>query len=240
MLDIPEQLKWYMPLNLGTGSGLSAWRLSVDDVTGCIEIKRSPLIQLSVVLGGLFIGTFLLVCLIGMYISDEPVDKEKPFAIAVMILCPLLSVCAFVALDIFCTMADCKYWTEPIRFRYDSHNGELLFPRENITYGVGDYKKIILGCVSGYDLQINVPWYNKRRRYFRAHTQIFVLILDQNDEWKRYNLSNDRVSWQNNKSGSRQFIKLADLLGQHLQFEQFVKGYSTDKCYVQQQGNDGV
>jgi hypothetical protein len=82
-------------------------------------------------------------------------------------------------------------------------------------------------------MQINVPWYNKKKLW--AKTQMFMLVLEKNGDWKRYNLSDDSLlSWQTDESGSKQLIKLADLLRQHLPFEQFVRDYSSHECHEQQ------
>jgi hypothetical protein len=62
-------------------------------------------------------------------------------------------------------------------------------------------------------------------------TQIFMLVLDKNDNWKRYNFSDDSAnfSW-----GRKRFLKIVDRLQPFLSFDQFVKEYSFDECYEQQ------
>ena len=130
----------------------------------------------------------------------------------------------------------------PLRFRLNPQNGELLFLKENITYGAGDYVKLVLGCVRGSKVE-TVRWFaswltGKKVMHSRS-TQIFMLVLNQNGEWQRYNLTDDYNSgsnkWKTSESGSKQFLQLADLLRQHLVFETFVKNYSLDECYEQQQ-----
>ena len=241
MPEIPEQLKWYTPLKLGVGSGLLTWRISVDDWTGCIEIKRASFVRISTVLLSLLPCAFISWCLFGMYTSEELIDEARPFIFVAMILSPLFIVLAFVALDNFCSMADSRYWNEPLRFRFDPQRGELFFPRENITYRAGDYANLVVGCVRGSDMRglikrFGAWWDINKQRRLRIQTQIFMLVFDKNDQWRRYTLSSDDmwVAWITPESGSKQFLQLADLLQQHLSFETFVKDYSLDECYEQQ------
>jgi len=246
MPEIPEQLKWYTPLNLGVGTGLSNWKISVDEMTSYIEIKRTPLVRLSIVLSALLFGAILSGMLFALYIDDDFIEEGKPFLFYAMILVPPLFVAVFVALDILCSLADSRHWNGPLRFRYNFQNGELFFSRENVIYRAGDYEKLILGCVRGADmegyaknfggmwsLEWNVKSLNRRR--LRQQTQIFMLVFDNNGEWQRHNLADDDwVTWWGKESGSRQFIRIANLLERHLLFERFVKDYSLDECYEQQ------
>ena len=239
MPEIPDPLKWYTPLKLGVGSGQSSWCVSVDEMTGCIEISRGPFVRFSTVLLSLLPCAFISCCLFGMYTSEELIDEARPFIFVAAILSPPFIVLAFVALDNFCSMADSRYWNEPIRFRFDPQNSELFFPRENMIYRAGDYTKLVLGCVRGADMEgylkkFGTWWNTKGQRRLRFQTQIFMLVLDRNDQWQRYNLADDVVKWKTSESGSKQFLQLADLLRRHLSFETFVKEYSLDECYEQQ------
>ena len=238
MLDIPEQLKWYTPLGLKNSHNElgTAWRVLVDQTTSCVEIKCAPLIRLSAVLAGFFLGAFTTggLFVVGNY--DPVTDDTSVF----FIFLPLMIV-VLVSLDAFTTLVDSRYWKGSLRFRFNPQNGELFFPRENMTYGAGDYAKIVLGCVHGTEViafkGIRVWWAGKFVARARS-TQLFMLVLDQNGEWKRYNFSDDHDSdfkkWKTSESGSKQFFQLADLLRQHLSFETFVKDYSLDECYEQQ------
>jgi len=245
MSEIPEQLKWYTPLKLGAGSGLSNWRISADEMTSCIEIKRTPPVRLSVVLSALLFGVLLSGMLFALYIDDDFIEAGKPFLFYAMILVPPLFVAVFVTLDILCSLADSRYWKGPLRFCYNFQNGKLSFSRENVTYRAGDYEKLILGCVRGADMAWltknffgiwRIEWNVKslRRRQPRLQTQIFMLVFDNNGEWQRYNLADDWVTWWDKESGSRKFMQVAEQLERHLLFDRFVKDYSLDECYEQQ------
>ena len=60
MPSIPEQLKWYTPLGFGASSGGPAvWHVSVDEMTGCVEIKRAPLFKLAAVMMGIIVGAII-------------------------------------------------------------------------------------------------------------------------------------------------------------------------------------
>jgi len=241
MPDIPEQLKWYTPLRLDAYSGVFAiWRVTVDEMTGNIEIKRAPLIKLSSVLLGIALGVIVWGGFFFVGEGDFILDLEE--LIIGLVFFSLLIICVIVPLDAFCTTANSRHWKGPLRFRFASTNGELFFPREDVTYyGRENYSKIVLGCIRGVDMKgafkMGIAWVKlgrKRSNSFEETTQIFMLVLDQNGEWKRYNLADDTVRWRSKESGSKQFVQFADLLRQHLSFEQFVKDYSLDECYEQQ------
>jgi hypothetical protein len=227
-----------------------AWRLSVDQKTGCVEIKRAPLVRLPTVLFGIALGA---IAVIGLFIafSFEPTDDAElsRCRMLVMVCSTPLCSCVFVPLDASTTLINSRYWKGSLRFRFDPQSGELFFPRENVTYGAGDYSKLVLGCVRGTeraspDKFFGMRLTRKKSVAIAKSTQIFMLVLDQNDVWQRYNLADDHNSdsntWKTSESGNKQFTKLADLLHRHFSFEQFVKDYSKDECYEQQQGTDKV
>jgi len=242
MPPIPEPMKWYTPLGLRQSRNeLSvAWRVLVDQVTDCVEIKRSPLVKLPAVLFGTCLGVFASIV---FAFNFEPPDNAEMACdqIFVIVLTPPFMILVGVALDAWTTQVNSRYWKGPLRFRYDSRNGELLFPRENVTYRQGDYSKLVLGCVRGAEMVTAKGLWGVKKVARGKSTQIFMLVLDQNDEWKRYNLCDDYNSdsnkWKTNESGSKQFIKVAEILRQHFQFEQFIKDYSKDECYTQQHGS---
>ena len=136
MPEIPDPLKWYLPLNIASGGLDVAWQMSVDPTTGCVR-------------------------------GAEAMEAED--------------------------------------FR---------------MFGLRVWRAV-----------------GKRARV--RSTQIFMLVLNQSGEWQRYNLADDHNSdsnkWKTSESGSKQFLQLADLLRQHLSFETFVKDYSLEECYEQQQ-----
>ena len=67
-------------------------------------------------------------------------------------------------------------------------------------------------------------------------TQIFMLVLDKNNEWQRYNLTDDCIAhWT--KLGSKQFLGIVEKLQPLLECEVFVKDYSKDECFAQQNSN---
>jgi len=245
MPEIPEQLKWYTPLNIGSGALDMAWRVSIGE-TGYIEIKRALLFRFSGVLVGIVIGVICTGILFPVYAFDLEGDGKEPFLIGVMVLTLPFTIFLFVALDAFCTLENSKYWKGSLRFRFNPQNGELFFSRENVTYGAGDYAKLVLGCVRGTEVMeaedfrmfgLRV-WRTVGKRARVRSTQIFMLVLNQNSEWQRYNLADDYNSdsnkWKTSELGNKQFLQLADLLQQHLSFETFVKDYSLDECYEQQ------
>ena len=220
ILEIPEQLKWFQPLKLGFGTGMSSWKVSADEATGSIEIKSTPFFKLSTVLTSLIFGALLSGMTYSLYTDEDLIAEARPFVFWAMILFPPLTVFTFVALDIFCTVADSRLWNGHLRFRFNLLNGELFFGRENITYRREDYSKLILGCVRGTS--------SRDRRGNK--TQIFMLVLDKNEQWNRHNFSNDAwITWRTTESGSKQFKKVADLLRPHLEFDEFVKAYSQDE-----------
>jgi hypothetical protein len=247
MLEIPEKLKWYMPLGLKNSQNeLSiAWRTSVDQMTGCIEIKRAPLVRLPGVLFGIGLGAFAFVMLFVLK-SVEPTDDAELLHVQMlwMILSPPFLFFVAVGLDATATLRNSRYWKGSLRFRFNPQNGELFFPRENVTYSRMDYSKLVLGCIRGREIVWNEKIFGvrlKRKKGVarRRSTQIFMLVLDQNDEWHRYNLADDYNSdsnaWKTSESGNKHYVKLVDQLQSLLTFDQFVRDYSRDECCTQQQ-----
>ena len=123
-LAIPEQLKWYTPLGLqNSQSELSiAWCTSVDDMTGCIEIKRAPFVKLSAALCGIMIGTFATGILSLVYIFDLGREDAEPLLVSIMFSVLPFTIFLLVALDAFCTLLNSRYWKGSLRFRFDPHN----------------------------------------------------------------------------------------------------------------------
>ena len=130
----------------------------------------------------------------------------------------------------FCVLLDSGDWND-LRFRFNPQNGELFFGKAKATYRREDYSKLIFGCVRGYNKEdAHKEW------GLLLLTQIFVLVLDKNDGWQRYTLSDDTVVWKTHESGSKQFIKIVECLQPFLTFDQFIKEYSLDECSEQQDG----
>ena len=240
MPEIPEKLKWYQPLGLAIFNGPLPWRVSVDEMSGIIEIKRAPLVKAFPIIMGICFGVVIGGVFWVIY-SYAPVDEEVKFVlVGCMIFFPLLMILGFPAVDALITVSNSSHWKGTLRFRYSLQNGELFFPRENMTYRREDYSKIVLGCARGTEMK---GAFKKLGVWMKPHgrgqglvptTQIFLLVLDKNDEWKRYNLSRDWVPWSTRQSGSKSFMKVANCLRSHLEFEEFVKDYSQDECFAQQ------
>lgn len=245
MPEIPKQLKWYVPLGLGSVNGPPVWRVSADHRTGCVEIKRAPLLKFFSVMMGLFFGVLIVGALFAIR-TYLPLDKEGETVVAfAMIFFPPFMLFAFVALDALVTVMNSQHWNGPLRFRFDPQNGEMFFPRENVTYRQGNYSKLILGCVRGADMKgafktFGVWMKQKKDGTLAQTTQIFMLVLDDNNEWKRYHLADDWVPWPTGESGSKQFMNLTTKLRQFLLFDEFVKDYSMDECYEQQRDSVGT
>ena len=145
-------------------------------------------------------------------------------------------------------MMNSQHWKGPIRFRYDSRDGILFFPRENATYQQKDCQRIVLSCVRGYDKR---GWSKTMGVYYKAGTtykrgmpfrcseegsvtQIFMLVLDEHDEWHRHDIADDWAFWRTRESGSKQFEKVVKKLQHLLECEVFIKDYSVDECFAQQ------
>ena len=239
MPEIPEKLKWYQPLGLAIFNGPLPWRVSVDEMSGIIEIKRAPLVKAVPIIMGICFGVVIGGVFWAIY-SSALVDEEVKFVlVGGMIFFPLLMILGFPAIDALITVANSSHWKGPLRFRYGLQNGEMFFPRENVTYRREDYSKIVLGCVRGADMKgafkkFGTWWKKKGDGSLAQITQVFLLVLDKNDEWKRYNLSDDWVPWPTRQSGSKSFTKVANCLRPHLEFEVFVRDYSLDECFAQQ------
>jgi hypothetical protein len=239
MPEIPDPLKWYTPLKLGYPTEPPTWRMSVDKNTSGIAIKRVFMLRPHILLVTFLMGTIGIGMCFVFYAFDLIGADEKPALIAWIIF--LLPAALFIVmlLDIFAVWNCSRYWKGSLRFRFNPQNGELFFSRENVTYGAGDYTKLIFCCIRGATMAGAVK---RRNEWFdcigeellKQGTQIYMLVLDNNSEWQRYNLADDVVKWKTSESGSKQFLQLADLLRQHLSFETFVKDYSLDECYEQQ------
>jgi len=222
MPEIPEKLKWYQPQYRWGRivNGPIPWRIYVDDMTGCVEIKRTPLLHIywvivGMVAAGIFGGA-------GYYVSLKFGDA---FSTIFMICFPLAMLVFMPAVGALGVWVDSTYWNGPLRFRYEPQNGELFFAKEKITYRPEDYSKLVLGCVEGAD--INKDEYNPT-------VQFFILVLDKNENWHRYTLSDDNVSWS---WGHKRFTQVVERLQPLLEFEVFVKEYSKDECFAQQNSN---
>jgi hypothetical protein len=138
------------------------------------------------------------------------------------------------------TMINAKVEQVGLTFRYTSKKGELVFPKNNAIYRPENYKKLIFGCVRGWDMRrfhrgIGGMWVSKaKKRYTGYNTQHFMLVLDKDDKWKRYDIASEYVVWDKGQAGSQMFIELVDQLRPHLDFDVFVKDYSQDECFEQQ------
>jgi hypothetical protein len=225
MPEIPEKLKWYQPQNrwCRTENMPFTWRIVVDDMTGCVEIKRAPLFSLpwaivSFVVASIFFG-------VGYWCFYNGQVKAGTF----MTVFPAILFPFMLAVGALGVWEDSTHWNGPLRFRFTSQNGELFFAKENVTYKPDDYTKLILGCVGGADRR------DEHRNMDIHYTiQFFMLILDKNDEWQRYNLADDNVP---RSRGRGRFKQVVDQLQPLLLFGQFVDDYSEDECYAQQNGN---
>ena len=239
MPEIPEKLKWYQPLGLGSTNGPPPWRVYADEMSGNIEIKRAPLVKAASVVLGVFLAAVIGGACFAIYFYAPVDEKAKPVLIGCMIFFPLLMIFGIPAVDALMTVMNSFHWKGTLRFRYNTQNGELFFSRENVTYRREDYSKIVLGCVRGADMKgafkkFGTWWKKKGDGSLAQITQVFLLVLDKNDEWKRYNLSDDWVPWSTRQSGSKSFTKVANCLRPHLEFEEFVRDYSLDECFAQQ------
>ncbi|MCL2710384.1 MAG: hypothetical protein FWE95_05850 [Planctomycetaceae bacterium] len=239
MSEIPEQLKWYTPLRIGAGTGRPNWRVSVDEMTGCIEIKRTSLIHFVDILAVIFFCALISGGLYAAY-TYAPIPEEMQIALfgSMVLVSPFLIF--VVVMNAFLRRRkDSQFWNGSIRFRFDPQTSELFFPRENVTYRPTDCSKLILGCVRGSEMGIL-----GKRGYGRSpcmdiakSTQIFMLVFDKAGQWHRHDLSDDHGAvWKSyaHESGSKQFLQVADLLRPHLLFERFVKKYSSNECFDQQ------
>jgi len=82
MPEIPEKLKWYTPLGLGSFAYSHfppPWKIIADELTSCVEIKRTPLIRIFTVAAalGMTAMAIALGTLVGLlfYLFD-PEDQE--------------------------------------------------------------------------------------------------------------------------------------------------------------------
>ena len=200
MQNIPEKLKWYQPLGLGwCAGGPPPWRISVDEMTGCVEIKRAPLIQFSVVIFGLVLAAIMGGILYALYVYAPIDDNAKILLARFVVLFPVLMLVGMPAVDALWTLLNARHWKGPLRFRYDPQSCELFFARENVTYRHGEYASLILGCVRGADMKGRVKTFGMWGRgeatgRLAQITQIFMLVRDKNNEWQRHNLTDDIVA----------------------------------------------
>ena len=245
--DIPEKLKWYQPLKLAFRKRLLAWRVSIDEITGCVEIKRAPLIQVASIMTGLVLAAVVWGISFAAHRWFPGNEGEKMVFVGCMIILPPLTFVVHLVINATITLFNSQHWKGLLRFRFDPQNGELFFPRENMTYRQKDCQKIILGCARGWDKRgwskMGIVyykiggWYSKgtgvSSNEDKPNTQIFMLILD-NSGWKRHNLTHDWGYKLSNEQGSKPFMKVADCLRSFLDFDVFIKDYSLDECYGQQ------
>ena len=233
MPEIPEKLKWYQPLALGVSSTPVPWRASVDEMTGCIEIKRAPLIKMSSVMLGLLLAVIVgaLFALVYFYV---PIEGDERMLVICGMGFPLMMIIGIPAVDALMTILHTWHWKGGLQFRFDPRSSELFFPKENATYCVIDGVKLVVGCVHGFDMRRSsqrYPWI----------AQIFMLVLDKNGEWQRHNLTYD---WDIEEFFSKSkthvkphFSRFVEKLRAHLEFEVFERDYSKDICFAQQNSN---
>jgi len=234
MPEIPEKLKWYTPLKRSTRNMNVPvpWRVSADEMTRCVEIRRAPYFSLFYVVLGLCVGAIFGGA--GYYGYTHEHDEKFRMALAAFMIGVPLAIFIFLQLlGAFIVFIDSCEWGH-IRFRYDPANGELFFGQEKITYRPENYTKIIFSCVRGVDKEDSSKEWG-----LVEVTQLFVLILDKNNKWQRHTLSDDIAYWHTSESGSRQFVKLVEQLQQLLTFDTFVRDYSRDECYEQQNRSTG-
>jgi hypothetical protein len=254
MSEIPKKLKWFTPFDILLSYGVNVWRVSVNEMTGCVEIQRTPLIKKSTMILAVALGVALFTVFAAIVFDRPPIgDDQRTMALIGMFVVSPAIIVGIPALDAFVTLHNSKHWKGHLRFRCDPQSGELFFPRENISYRLKDCSKIVLGCVRGVDKRgwtrvskkFGGVYYkvgsrqsngilSRRTAENKPTTQIFMLILDKNDEWQRHDITYDLGSWRNSESGSKQFLKIVDRLQPFLSFDQFVKDYSQDECYEQQ------
>ena len=220
--EVPEKLKWYQPQDRWGRivNGPLPWRLYVDDMTGCVEIKRAPLFHIywaivGMVAAGIFGGAGYCAFL----------NFGDAFSAIFMICAPLAMIVFMPAVGAFGVWEDSTHWNGPLRFRYEPQNGELFFAKEKITYRPEDYSKLVLGCVEGIDIA---------KSEITETVQFFMLVLDKNEKWRRFNLSDDDVTWSR---GHKRFTQVIERLQPLLEFEVFAKKYSKDECFAQQNSN---
>ena len=229
MPEIPEQLQWYTPLEHWHGGTYSSWQMRVDQNNGCFEIKRAPLfICPSTIVVLFFIAVTLTICLAIDPFSLAEETRMVCVGGAFLFWCFVLLV---YVVDTFFKVSNARYWKGALRFRYDPASGELFFGKEKDTYRSEDYTKLVLGCVRG-------AYKNIDSEIVRI-TQVCMLLLDKNDEWRRYTLSDEHVHWLTPESGSVQFVKLVEQLQPLLAFDLFVRDYSREECYEQHRRSTG-
>ena len=227
--EIPERLKWFTPLKRSTRNMNVPvpWRVSVDAMTRCVEIKRAPYFSLFYVILGLCVAAVFGGA--GYFGYTHASDEKTRVALAAFMICAPVAIFIFLQLlGAGIVMLDSLRWGQ-IRFRYNPENREVFFGKENVTYRPSDYSKLVFACVRGTDKE------DAGREWRLVEiTQVFVLLLDKNDQWRRYTLSDDIAYWKTPETGSTQFMKLVDHLQPLLAFDQFVRDYSRDECEKQQ------
>jgi len=252
MPEIPEKLKWYQPLGLGSSAYSHLpppWKIIADKLTGCVEVKRAPLIRISTVATALVLTVMAIAvgALFSLIEGWEGVDWLRNLPNEFFIFLFPIVLAAFLTLDAITIVTNSRHWKGRLRFRFVPQNSELFFPRENVTYQLKDCSKIVLGCVRGYDkrgwskaepfgiyYKIGTTGRPGSDKSHKPVTQIFILILNEHNKWQRHNLADDWASWRNKESGSKQFMKLIEKLQPLLECEVFIKDYSKDECFAQQ------
>ena len=178
---------------------------------------------------------------VAMYLYAPITEDVKILVIGCMVFFPLLMIVGIPTVDALMTIHNSMHWKGHLRFRFDPQSDELFFPRENATYSVQDGIKLVFGCVRGVDMTSAYKtrlggWACKaggKGIHFPHITQIFMLVFAKNGEWRRHNLTNDWiVNWTD--SGSKEFLEIAEKLQPLLECEVFVKDYSKDECFEQQ------
>ena len=224
MPEIPEKLKLYIPLDRWSRivNGPFPWRVCVNDVIGNVEIKRAPLLHpFWVIVGFVAAGIFGGLGYYG-YCNSANLREDKMFATIFMIIIPLVMIVFMPAVGALGVWVDSIHWKGPLRFRFNGQDGELFFAKEKVTYRPNDYSQLVLGCVCGIDTKTDDP---------KSTVQIFMLVFDKNEKWCHCNLSDDYVPWLR---GHKRFMQVIDRLRPLLEFEVFVKDYSQDECFAQQ------
>jgi len=234
MPEIPEKLKWYQPLKrwCTISNAPLPWRIVVDEMAGTVEIKRTPLFCIywfiaGLIVAGMFAGPVY-------YFSGQPCaecgNQHADTFVLVLVgkVLPLAMIFFMPAIGALGIYEDSTHWNGPLRFRLTLPSGELFFAKEKVTYRKDDYSQIVIGCVQGFDTS---------KSELDQSIQIFMLVLDRNENWRRFLLSDDYVPWSR---GSKRFKEVVEKLQPYLAFEQFVKDYSKDECLEQQNGNRAV
>jgi len=234
--EIPKDLLNYdhTSLLVGTHNGPEGWKVVLNESNQDFEACSATMFPLSGFILSAVIGILFTAVILGLNEFGN-ISLFNSLLIGSIGVAVVLGIPAAYA---FCVWLDMKYWGGPLRMRFTAINKEFFFPRENKTYSQGDYEKIVLGCVGGFNITAEMFEFMgmiARKNSGRSpaqpmNIQYFILVLTVGGNWHRHYIANN-APYLFTKSGSARFDKLVELLQPQVDCLVYNRRFSMMECY---------